>query len=167
MRSVLEYGAIIWDPYTNKEIDKIENIQRRAARFIKHDYKSRNPGCITEMLNELELPSLQDRRKDQRLAMFYKVVEGLVPAIAPEDYLIRQKPRRNIRAKSNSDFVTTNILERRETKNSKPFQVIDCKSEVRKNSFFPRTIIDWNHLEDKCVCSASVEGFVTALQHFD
>ena len=148
VRSVLEYGAVVWDPYTNKEVDKIENIQRRAARFIKHDYKSRNPGCITDMLSDLELTSLQDRRKDQRLTMFYKVVEGLVPAIAPEEYLTRQRQRRNIKVKTNSDFVTSNILERRETRNSKPYQVIDCKTELRKNSFFPRTLVDWNHLED-------------------
>jgi hypothetical protein len=26
--SVLEYGAVIWDHYTNKEIDKIESIKK-------------------------------------------------------------------------------------------------------------------------------------------
>jgi hypothetical protein len=33
------------------------------------------------MLKELDLPSLQDRRKHQRLIFFYKMVEGQIPAI--------------------------------------------------------------------------------------
>ena len=28
VRSVLEYDAVIWDPHTNKEIDKIESIHK-------------------------------------------------------------------------------------------------------------------------------------------
>ena len=29
--------GLIWDLYTNKDIDKLESIQKRVARFIKHD----------------------------------------------------------------------------------------------------------------------------------
>jgi hypothetical protein len=87
VRSTLEYGCLIWDPYTNKNIDKLERLQKRAARFIKDDYKSRESGCVTNMLKDLELKPLQERRKPIRLTMFYKVVEGLVLAIASEDYL--------------------------------------------------------------------------------
>ena len=28
VRSVFEYDAVIWDPHTNKEIDKIESIRK-------------------------------------------------------------------------------------------------------------------------------------------
>jgi hypothetical protein len=37
----MEYGSITWDPYTKQEIAKLESIQRRGARFITKDYKSR------------------------------------------------------------------------------------------------------------------------------
>ena len=63
VRSILEHGCLIWDPYTNKDIDKLESIQKRAARFIKHDYKSRESSCVTNMLKDLELKPLQERRK--------------------------------------------------------------------------------------------------------
>jgi hypothetical protein len=36
------------------------------------------------LLKDLELKPLQEKRKHIRLTMFYKVVEGLVPAIASE-----------------------------------------------------------------------------------
>ena len=96
VRSTLVYGCLIWDLCTNKNIDKLESIQKRAARFIKHDYKSRESSCVTNILKDLEFKPLQERRKYIRLTMFYIVVEGLVPAIAPEDYLkeIRNKRKR-------------------------------------------------------------------------
>ena len=34
VRSLLEYGSMIWDTSTLKDIDKLERIQRQAARFI-------------------------------------------------------------------------------------------------------------------------------------
>ena len=56
---------------TQQEITKLENIQRRGARFIAKDYKSREEGCMTKMLNELCLPALQSRRQKKRLNFFY------------------------------------------------------------------------------------------------
>ena len=67
VRSTLEYGSIIWDPHNQADTDRLERIQRQAARFIVGDYRSREPGCITNMLRKLDLPTLQGRRKQQRL----------------------------------------------------------------------------------------------------
>ena len=33
VRSKMEYGSVIWDPYTKQDIQKPENVQRSAARF--------------------------------------------------------------------------------------------------------------------------------------
>jgi hypothetical protein len=56
------------------------------------------------MLSDLNLPPFEDRRRNIRLAYFYKVVEGVVPAIPPQKYLTSRKPGRNIRAKNFSNF---------------------------------------------------------------
>ena len=85
--SVLEYGSTVWDPYYVKDINRIEKIQRQAVRFISGDYATREPGCISKMLKDQDLPSLQDRRMAARLTFFHKVVEGLVPAISPDAFL--------------------------------------------------------------------------------
>ena len=74
VRITLEYGSSIWDPYLSKDINAIEKIQRRAALFIKKDYKSRDEGCVTSMLQELDLPSLQQRREFNRLTNLFKIV---------------------------------------------------------------------------------------------
>jgi hypothetical protein len=166
VRSVLEYGSVVWDPYYVKDINRLEKVQRQAARFISGDYKSRDSGCVTQMLSDLDLPSLQDRRRTIRLTFFYKVVEGLVPAMHCQDFLTPIRPKRRIIAKEFKDCVATNIVERHSTNNSKCYKLPVCNSEQFKNSFFPKTVIEWNHLDEETVRSTSLESFKTALCKF-
>ena len=49
VRSKLEYGRVARDPYLKSDIDKLEKLQRSAARFVTGDCKSAHEGCITEM----------------------------------------------------------------------------------------------------------------------
>ncbi|KAK7089679.1 hypothetical protein V1264_024363 [Littorina saxatilis] len=56
VRSTLEYGATVWDPYLRRDTERLERVQRQAARFITRDYKSRSPGCVTDMLRNLAEP---------------------------------------------------------------------------------------------------------------
>jgi hypothetical protein len=62
VRPHLEYASSAWDPHLQTHIQQIEMVQRRAARFIKSNY-SRDPGTVTTLLEELELPPLSTRRK--------------------------------------------------------------------------------------------------------
>jgi hypothetical protein len=43
IRPKVEYNSAVWDPYTKENIDKIERVQRRAARYVynNYDYSSR------------------------------------------------------------------------------------------------------------------------------
>ena len=85
VRSTLQYASTVWDPYYEKDIQALERTQRKAARFITGDYHSRESGCMTRMLKELELSTLQQRRKEDRLCLLYKISRGLVPAIPKTD----------------------------------------------------------------------------------
>ena len=53
VRSTLEYSFIVWDPYLQKDIDKLQKVQRQAARFITGNYISRDQGFVSQMLAEL------------------------------------------------------------------------------------------------------------------
>ena len=79
----MEYGGIIWDPYTETNINRLERIQRQAARFITENYRSREEGSVSN----IDLQELKERRTSQKPIFLYKVVEGLVPAIESDDYL--------------------------------------------------------------------------------
>ena len=70
VRSTLEYGSAVWDLYIQQDINAIEKNQRQAARFITRHYRSREPGCVTSMLDRLNLPTPQERREIDRLVWF-------------------------------------------------------------------------------------------------
>ena len=78
VRSLLDYGSIIWDRHLKQDIDELERVQRQAVRFITGDYKTRKESCVTRMLETLELPSLEQRRSFNRLVFLHKVVEVLL-----------------------------------------------------------------------------------------
>ena len=67
----LEYASAVWSPYT-KNIGKIEKIQRKAARWVLNDYSTYS--SVTDTLSNLGLRSLENRRTDACLTMFYKIV---------------------------------------------------------------------------------------------
>ena len=164
VRSIMEYSSIIWDPHLQKDKDKLESIQRRGARFISQDYRSRQPGCMTAMLKTLNLPLLEERRKQIRLAFLYKIVKGEFPAMRPETYLKPIRNKRKIKPKLDADFQTTNIVERMARNNSRCFEVIQPKKGTSQTipyttSFFPRTSKDWNALDEATVQAESIEDF--------
>ena len=49
IRSFMEYGATVWDPYQKYNSDKIERVQRRAARFVKSSYSRYS--SVSDMLD--------------------------------------------------------------------------------------------------------------------
>ena len=74
----VEYGSAVWSPYTKENKDKIEMVQRRAARWVSNDYSTYMCSSVTEMMSNLGWRSLENRLYDARLLMFYKIVYGLV-----------------------------------------------------------------------------------------
>ena len=76
VRPQMEYAAAVWDPYTKDNQKKMEMVQRRAARYVFNDYSRES--SVTAMIDELGWCSLEQRRADIRLILFYKIVYGLV-----------------------------------------------------------------------------------------
>ena len=85
VRPVMDYASCIWDPNTKANIEKIEMVQRRAARFVKGDYD--RTSSVTAMLNGLGSETLQQRRQQAKVVMFYRIVHGLV-AVQTTPFLI-------------------------------------------------------------------------------
>ena len=74
VRQPLEYASTIWDPHHLTDIKKLENIQRRAARFVKGNYKQTS--SVSAMLEQLQWPSLEQRRKELRIRFFVKILQN-------------------------------------------------------------------------------------------
>ena len=72
----LEYAAPIWSPYSKLQINQVGNVQRKPARLTCR--KWRNTSSVSEMLDELEWPSLEARRDRSSLLLFHKIHSGTV-----------------------------------------------------------------------------------------
>ena len=61
VRPILEYAAIVWSPYTNININKLESVQRRAARYVmprgEYTYSQMTVYCIGKSILSVTLTS--------------------------------------------------------------------------------------------------------------
>ena len=72
--------------------------------------KDCTPGCVTNMLRDLGLQLLQNRRKRQRITLFFKIVRGLTPAFPAKEFLTAVNSTRLINPRNPTDIKTTNIV---------------------------------------------------------
>ena len=70
--SFIEYGVTAWDPYNS---EKVERVQRQAARFVKSRYSDALVFLICLMC--WGLPHFSQRRQEARIILFYKIINGL------------------------------------------------------------------------------------------
>ena len=87
VRPIMEYACTVWSPYTKKNIQILEAVQRRAfaARFVKNDYS--NFSSVTAMMQDLEWPTLEERRWVTKVTMLFKVLNDIV-CIPADQYLV-------------------------------------------------------------------------------
>ena len=82
VRPQLEYAAPIWVPYTKEKRLQLEKNQRRSARWMTSNYDYRS--SVTSMLDQLSWRTLEQRRADACLCLFYKMVHGIVAVPLPD-----------------------------------------------------------------------------------
>ena len=125
VRSQLEYGTVIWSPYTRNHIDAIEKVQRKFTRFVY--YKFHYPYQDYEhRLLTLGLQSLKKRRQLTDFKCLHKIVNGTIITNCLSDIVMRNN-RKNVR---NMDL----------------FGVRKFNTEHCKNSPIPRMLNSYNSL---------------------
>jgi hypothetical protein len=50
IRPSLDYASSCWDPQIKEHTDEVGKVQRRGARFVFNNYKSREPGCVLRVV---------------------------------------------------------------------------------------------------------------------
>lgn len=83
----------------------------------------------------------------------------------PEDYLQKQRNKRNITSKRFKNLKTTSPIKNIEN-NSHRLVKPTAKKQQLQNSLFVKTVEDWNQLPDKIVTLDSIDCFKAALQDF-
>ena len=73
---VWKYCASVWNPNQKDLIQKMEMIQRRAARYVSDRF--RNTSSVSSMLDALQWEPLESRRTKIQLTLLFKIKNDLV-----------------------------------------------------------------------------------------
>ena len=143
VRPHLEYANQVWAPRYQRQIDALENVQRRATRLIpglKHlSYEDR--------LKYLKLPTLTYRRLRGDLIEVYKIVTSKYDPDVCKNLI---KLRQGSKTRGNSYKIFKE----------------HCYKNLRKNSFPHRVIDTWNSLPEPVVKVNTVVSFESRLDKF-
>ena len=101
-----------------------------AVRYIFNDYNFTS--SVSSMLNQLALPTLEKRRKNTSLSIFYKINHGIVRIKFP--YYIKPTLRNR-------------------------FSILYSRIDAHRHSFFPRTARLWNNLPLDLINCPALETF--------
>ena len=111
--------------------------QRRAARWVKNNYSTYD--SVSHMLDNLGWRSLENRRIDSRLIMFYKIVYGHVAIQMPTYFEQPQRFTRHMHPLS--------------------YRQIHTQTKYYQQSFYPATIVLWNRLPSELVLRTDLDAF--------
>ena len=141
VRSGLEFACSVWDPHLVTNKDKLERVQMRAGSCISNQYGQDIIISVVSLLNQLRLESLEERRRIYRLTFMYKILKQHL-AVSPSDLdlLYNTRPVRG-------------------SVSTKRLRTIRCQQTAYQESFAPKTVVQWNGLQDTITSAASVPSF--------
>jgi ribonuclease P/MRP protein subunit RPP40 len=139
---VAEYASAVWDTGEGILSQKVDMIQRRAVRMIGK--KFRRNECVTQMMNAKGWSSLQTRRKENRLCLYYRIYNGLT-------ILNKAKYCRPATFRSRHDNTHKVFRE-------------GCTKQYTARTFFYATSVMWNALDSQTVQASNVKEFKKAIK---
>ena len=133
---ILEYSGVVWDPHTAQDVNKLEMVQRRYARYTSRDYG--RTSSVTAMLKILGWEPLAERRAKARITMMHRIVHGLVDIMASDHILLAPASRRTGNAQ---------------------FRVPYARTLAYQRGFFPDGTHLWNALPNEVTEAESIDTF--------
>ena len=135
VRSLIEYGHSVWNPYRLGIISDLERVQKRATKLVR--------GCkklsYSERLHFLDIPTLKFRRIRGDMIEVFKILNGFYDTgVAP--ILLRNY---DTRTRGND----LKLMHGR------------SRLDIKKYSFSSRIVGLWNMLPNSVVLSESVNSF--------
>ena len=140
-RQIVECAPPVWDPHINRNTNKIEMVQRRCDRYVSGNFD--RTSSVTSLLNCLSWPTLEERRRQYRLAVMHGILHNQVD-IHWQSFLTK----------------TSSCTRGHSCRLFLPF----CKNNVYASSFFPRTSENWNNHAFDPADAPSLDTFIRKLR---
>ena len=146
VRPHLEYAVQAWCPYTAKDIELMEKVQKRAIRQITN-----LRGSYEDKLKQLNLTTLEDRRKRGDCIETFKMLTGL-SAVDYSIWFHKVDREEGPQTRLSSDPLA--------------LQAQKARLDLRKHFFSVRVPPIWNALPLSVRQSQSVNGFKNAYDKY-
>ena len=124
-----------------KKHSSFKKFKKRAARWMTSNYDYRS--SVTATLDQLSWRTLEQRRADARLCLFYKMVHGIVAVPLPDYFQPAHRVSRYCHLMT--------------------FRQIHTNRNYYKYSFFPLAIAQWNAFPESVVSLQDLEAFKAAV----
>ena len=131
VRPTLEYASSAWDPHVQKQIDNLEAVQNKAARFVMRDHS--RDSSVTAMKETLQWRTLQERRFIARMTLWYKAIHQQAAVLLPSYYY--EKP-----------VDPSAVADATRGSHNQQYAAPTATIDNYKYSFFQRNIRIWNIL---------------------
>ena len=132
IRPILEYSGVVWVPHTAQDVNKLEMVQRRYARYTSWD------SSVTAILIIIGWEPLVERRAKARITMMYRIVHGLVDILASDHIIQVPASRMNGNAQ---------------------FRVPYAQTLAYQRGFFPDGTCLWNAIPNEVTEAESIDTF--------
>ena len=146
IRPIMEYGNILFAGETDRDLMKINNIEKQAKRIGTGAIAK----CNLNLLDiEVKWESIETRRNNSVLIMLYKIINGDAPSS-----LI------NIFNNVYGESVGTQY----NLRNTENYKIPYCKAKYYKASFFLNALAFWNNLPNKTRLKSTLSIFKSHLK---
>jgi hypothetical protein len=136
---IFEYSSVVWDNCTKEQATLLENLHLDALRTICGATRGTSH---SKLYTETGYKSLQERRHQHKLCLFYKMIHKLAP-----DYLRHLLPHH------------IHELTHYNLRNASQIRGIHCNTVLYNRSFLPHTIDLWNALPENIKMADSYGEF--------
>lgn len=129
VRSILDFGSVVWNPHFKQDIDKIEKVQRKFIKLLNFRSNCSNES-YEESLKKHKLLTLQNRRKQFDLIFLHKILNCHIdsPTLL-----------------SRINFITKTRLPARSSRSIQMFVPPRSRKKYTRNNFFTRCLTMYNN----------------------
>jgi hypothetical protein len=147
VRPHLEFAVQVWSPWSNHDVNLLENVQKRAVRMVSGLISTTYEG----RLSELNLMSLEKRRLKYDMVQTFKIIRGFDKV----DYRVW--------------FTLVGDSQERRTRGTQdPLNIVKprCRSDIRQHFFSHRVVDFWNRLPSDIKSARSVSVFKNMINEY-
>ena len=156
VRPILEFGGAAWSPWTAKDEETLETVQKRMIRSLSDS----GGGAYEDRLERAGLTTLKERRVRGDLIEAFKTLKGINKVNKDEWFDIRSSEiTRPTRA--NTVVVEGAATPKVDTLYKKP-----ANNEVRNNFYTVRVARLWNELPETVKSAKTTNSFKTAYDNW-